>query len=139
MNNITEILHPVRNVTVNGSPVEVRELQWGSAREFVKMLSGHAGQLLRTGDKGAITFSFESLPQLIAATDELSSYLICKATGKDAAWLESLPTSKALELLETALALTLNDELIKRGNGITERLAATFGTKKTTATPSANS
>jgi hypothetical protein len=112
-----DILFPDREITVGGKQkIKVRELAWPDARAFMTELAGYLEKLFDA--KGEVKIDVSVITGLITTTDELISSLVAKTTGKDKAWLDTLPLGSVLDLIETALALNLSDELLAKGKKI---------------------
>jgi len=120
------VLNPVKELTIGGEQIAVRELRWAEALEFLKKLSGHVGALIKVGADGSVRTSLDlaNLAALITGTDDLASHLATKSTGKDAAWFGALSVTDALTVLDTALELNLNDALLKKVGALGRRLSA---------------
>jgi hypothetical protein len=133
MSNETEILHPVKSLTIAGQEVTVKELPWFEAIEFIKKLSGFIGSLIDAN--GTLRVDIGAVTEMIVSTDELATTLITKTTGKDSEWVKTLSLSDALSLLDTALALNLSDEIIQKGKSIAGRFRRFAGEGMRTANP----
>jgi hypothetical protein len=115
-----EILFPDSDLKLStGEVIRVRELSWHEALEFLKKLSGHFGQF----GAGDITALLANLPALITSVDELALHLVDKAAGLTAERFTTLAARDALAVLDKAVEINLNEDLIQRG----KKLAARFG------------
>jgi len=131
MNDI-EILFPDRDLKLStGEVIRVRELSWREALEFLQKLSGHIGKLGAsvsvmdaTTAGAAVTALLANLPALIASVDELALYLAEKSAGLSAEKFGALAARDALAVLDKALEINLNEELLKRGKSIAARIGA---------------
>jgi len=133
MNDI-EILFPDRDLKLStGEVIRVRELSWREALEFLKKLAEHLGKSgsglnAATGLEGMIA----QLPSLIAGADDLALWLAEKSAGLSAEKFGALAARDALAVLDKALEINLNEELLARGKSIAARL----GGVNATAAPS---
>lgn len=144
-------LRPQKTVPLASGDLIARDLPWQESLEFLRLLSGHAKELLAAvnapGNEGKTneTLLAQLLPkltELITNAGGLSMFLLTKSTGKDAAWFaENLGTLETLEVLDAALEVNLSDELIALGKKVGGRLARVMPAGKTTSTtpPSATS
>jgi hypothetical protein len=130
-----DILFPDREVAIGKQSVKVRELAWPDARAFMTELAGFLGKLMN--DKGEVRIDVGIISEIITASDSLIESLILKTTGKDKAWLETLPIGAVLDLVGTALDLNLSDELLVKGKKIAGSFQK-FADARRTATPAAS-
>lgn len=124
------VFNPIREVKLgDGTIVAVREMPWPHMLHFLQLLAQHLGGM--TQANGDITVNASSIAALVSSTDELSRYLLLNSTKKDEAWLESLGFSDGLALLDVALELSLNDEVMSRGKNLAGRIKGLFQTRPT--------
>lgn len=133
MTSETEILHPAKSLKIHGETVVVRELKWKDALEFLNQLGGFLGALI--DNKGTLRVNISAFADLIKSTSSLSAMLVCKSAAKDEAWLDTLSLGQMLELLDTALALNLSEEIIAKGKKIAGRFQNFAGGTLRTAPP----
>jgi hypothetical protein len=138
MTSEIEILHPVTELKINSETVEVRELRWAHALEFLRKLSAHVGKLVSVTSTGQIAASLDmdKLVAVITGAEDLAAYLVEKSTGKDANWLNELSVSDAVTVLDAALALNLSEDLLKKVSALGQRFAVVMPGAKVTASPS---
>lgn len=127
-----EILNPVRSVKLAAGELQVRELNWRDALEFMAKLSKHAGALF--DEKGSVTLDLEKLGSLVMGTKEVADHLLMKATGREQEWVDGLSLSEALVVIDAALELNLSPELIARGKKVAGRVQGAFGREGRVAT-----
>lgn len=130
-------LFPSKQVKLHGGEaVEVREMAWPDALEFLRKLTAFAGSYLKPD--GSFAFSMTGLADLVNSSAELSNFLILKSTDQSEAFLERLPVCSALDILDSALELNLSEEVLKRGKKLGARFQALAGKspKPTTSTTS---
>jgi hypothetical protein len=121
MLNEIEILFPDKELKLStGESVRVRELSWREALEFIQKLSGHLGKLGASDMAGLIS----QLSTLVSTVDELALYLAEKSAGMSAEKFGALAARDALAVLDKALEINLNEELLKRGKSIAARFGA---------------
>jgi hypothetical protein len=129
-----KILHPVIPVATGPEGkdiVEVREMRWPDALAFLQALGKEVGQVMTT--TGNISFTPDKLPDIIGQSGALIEHLICKATGRDAAWLNTLTTGEMLDLLDAAVELNVSPELFARGKAVADRVKKVFAKENTDA------
>jgi hypothetical protein len=120
-----DILNPQTTIAINGETIAVRELNWRDGTAFLQSLAVAVAELLDA--KGEFVPSAASFGNLITNSTELTEQLIAKATNKDATWLAERTMAEVLQLLNIALELNLNAELIARGKSLAERVRGAFG------------
>jgi hypothetical protein len=141
MNNEIEILFPDRDLQLStGEVLRVRELCWREALEFLRLLSSQLSTVGRVTPRGAganaasgdAAYNAEAggmvgllgqLPDLIKGADELTGYLAEKAAGLTPEKFGALAARDALAVLDKAIEINLNEELLARG----KKLAGRFG------------
>lgn len=115
-----QILFPRSEVKIGNETVMVHELVWIDALDFLKQFGGYIGKLT-FNQRGELAISPELVANLIANTDELSTLLLTKSTGRDALFVRSLLLGQVLDLLDAALALNLSEEILVKGKKIAGR------------------
>lgn len=132
MPNDQDILCPKKEIKLGNTLVEVRELAWPDAMEFLKMLAGQIEKVIdpKTGN---FRVSVEALTAVIAETGDLTSFLIAKSTGREA---KEFSITQGLKVLDEALALNLTQDIINGGKGVATRIQSFAGLgKPAKATP----
>lgn len=120
----SEILAPKKVIAVGGCKVEVRELAWPKALEFLKALGEEFTKSFeQTNGDGSPPATIEGITKLITGSQRLSEMLIVNATGLKP---EQLSVSQAMDVLEAALELNLSDDLIARGKRFADSLRDRF-------------
>ena len=134
-------LYPQTDIALrDGRNVTVKELCWGDAMELFRRLQAHAGKLI--DPQGRIILDADHLAGIIAGIDDLSGFLLSKATSLPVDQIQALPLRDGLRVLEEAIALTLNEEVVAQGKKVAGRVKAAFGIEtmtKTASPPSATS
>jgi hypothetical protein len=135
----TPLLHPIREVTTCMGKVEVRELSWERALEFLKMLSSHSRQFVSAD--GKFNFNLDKMAELVSGASELSTFLlkhsVCKGAGDaDGKFLgdnfaDVLPFSEGLVLLDAALEINLSPEILALAKKTAARFAPAAGNRAT--------
>ncbi len=121
----TRILNPKKELMIAGETVTVRELAWMDALDFLKQLGGYLGKFI--SPKGEIEISASSITDIIANTDELSTALVTKTTGRDADFLRTVSLGQMLDLIDAALELNLSEEILAKGKKIAGRFQGFAG------------
>ncbi len=121
-NNDAVILFPNRELKIGNETVTVSELKWADALGFLKQLSGHMAAFV-TAD-GKLKIDVAELGKVVASSEDLAVSLIAKATGHDADWVNNLPLSVVLDLVDVALELNLSDDLLAKAKKIGGRFKA---------------
>jgi len=128
-------LYPQTDIALrDGRNVTVRELCFGDSMELFKRLQGHAGKLIDA--QGRVILDAEHLAGIIAGIEDLSQFLLSKATSLPAEQVQALPLRDGLRVLEEAIALTLNEEVVGQAKKVAGRIKAAFGIETTIKTPS---
>lgn len=135
---------PIQKLKINGQEVTVRELRWTDAREFLNRLAQQAGAFFETTESPetgiSVKFVFD-LPRLVKVVQEsgaLADFLLLKATGQPESWLGEISLPEGLTVLEAALALNVNPEVIAALKKTVAAVAGAMGSGKTSeaaATP----
>jgi hypothetical protein len=118
------VFDPVRELTINGEKITIRELPWPQALKFTKMLVESSREFAK---EGKFEFTMESLPALVINAGQLSTFMILQATGRDEKWLEQIPFSSACEILDAALAINLSPEVLGKAKKAAGRFAQAIG------------
>lgn len=145
-------LNPVEKVTLSQGEVEVRQMPFVQALEFIKKLSALAGQMFDTegrfvlaakngidGPNGAnVEINLGVLQDIVGSSSELTLFLIQHSTRKDAEWINSLSAAEGLVVLKKAIEMNLSQEILSLGNELAGFLADAFRRKPaaTQKTPS---
>jgi len=133
-----QILNPVKTVQVGGEQIEVREIKWRDAVQFLQELSKQAANFITP--QGNLQLSADNLPSVVIQSASLIDLLLTKSTGKDSAWINDLNPHDVLVLIDAAIELNASPELFARGKTVAGRLKAVFvgqtGAVSTKSTPS---
>ncbi|MBI5771921.1 MAG: hypothetical protein HZA93_29380 [Verrucomicrobia bacterium] len=141
MSTTPTILRPTITVTLASGPVELRDLPWQDALEFLRRLSSHAKDILASATAGDGRVDLQALlpklTELVTNVGELSTFLLTKSAGKDEEWLKQFGTLETMALLDAALEVNLSDGLLALGKKVAGRLARVLPAKAetTSATP----
>lgn len=128
-----DILNPQIPLKIAGEEIKIHELNWRDGTAFLQRLATAAATIV---DKdGTFTPSAHSFAALVTNSTDLTESLVLGATGRDKAWLQERTMAEVLQLLNIALELNLNAELIARGKSLADRVRGAFGL--TTPNPSA--
>lgn len=157
-------VHPVEVVKLrDGSGVEVRELSWIKALEFMSQLSAHAQEIVepltaeiaKCEDRRPFPPSLKQgvqmeeylaemvkweearrqvigrvllsqVQKIITGSGSLAEFLLTHSVKLDPDRLNALGAADALRLLESAIGLTLNEEILSRGKAVAARVLAAF-------------
>lgn len=111
--------------------MEVRELPWKAHIRIIKELTSHVKELLsaQRGPSGEIELDVDVIVSKIASMEDLTSWVMQQATGKDAAWVEGLSGREALIILTETVKLNLSPELVGAGKELAGHMGAVFGLK----------
>ncbi len=134
---MTDLLNPIRRLTVRGEPLEVRELTWKELAHVLQELSGTA--LALVGANGQIILDREKLLAALAANESLLSWILEKATGRDAPWIGTLSLRELAPVLDALLDLNLHAETLAALKKTWTRTSQTLGLPKLLAAPSISS
>jgi hypothetical protein len=129
-----KILNPVIQVPLDNGKVEVRQLPFLKAIEFLKKLAGISASLFTADGKFRLVKSspdpsnpsaasnlqldIAGIQEVINQSGDLAEFLILNSTAKDRAWLESLSLAEGMTVLEHALRANTAPEILALGNGI---------------------
>lgn len=140
----TKILNPVKALQLSDSnSVEVRQMPFLKAMEFIKKIGALAGNLIddkgqfklaKFKGKGAdkmMELDLSFLQTLIGDSADLMIFVIKHSTGKEEAWVEKLSAAEGMEVLKTALELNLSDEVLALGKETAVFLTGRFAKGKT--------
>ncbi len=129
MSNELELLDPVRTVDIGGEQVQVRELRWLDALQFLQKLAGGIEQVVGTqaiGPDGTVRLNADKLREAVLSGGELANTLLAKATGLPQARLDALSASQALSLLQAAIEINFREELLGKLRGVGAALQGTL-------------
>ena len=124
------ILNNTREVTLAGESVTFRELRAVDGIEFLKRLSKYA-----SGMKSSQAEDYTSkLTEIIVGAEDVSTFLVLKASSKGSEWLDKISATEFLEALQIAIDLNITDTFIKKAQGV----AASIKSRMHGTTPSAS-
>ena len=124
-----ELLDPVRTVDIGGEQVQVRELRWLDALQFLQKLAGGIEQVAGTqaiGLDGTVRLNADKLREAVLSGGELANTLLAKSTGLPQARLDALSASQALSLLQAAIEINFREELRGKLRGVGAALQGTL-------------
>jgi hypothetical protein len=150
MMNDLKILNPTEAVQLSAETVEVRQLPFLRALEFMKQISSMVGALFDergrfklvrrdASQPDAPVYDLAPLKSLIESSADLAVFLLKHSTGKDDEWVAKLSASEGLTLLHAALRLNLSKEVLALGNEMAAFLAGAFSREAATKTTAASS
>ncbi len=116
---------PPTRLLIGRREFEVRELAWPEALEFFRRLGAATTAMLTSDGKPRPTADF--LPELITQAGAAVSFLLQHSVGLSADELQSLPGTAVVRLTQSALELTLNEDVVAAGKAVAERLRRAFG------------
>jgi len=122
------ILTPQKTVRIGGVEITVRDLPWPVMKHFMEKLSAH---LKATGAGVMDSSFFDQLPTITASASDLAEYLVSetcvvKETKVEGAWLQQRTATEFLTLLDAALEVVFNEEFVKLGKSVAERVQGAF-------------
>lgn len=109
------------------TPVDVKELRWPDAMQFMRMLSEQIGLFTGQNELGQPVFDLSRLKEAIPAAGNLAEFLVQRATGLSAETIAVLTASEFLELLAEAMEVNLSEELLGKFQRVARVAARTFG------------
>ena len=121
MSTELELLDPVRTVDIGTEQVQVRELRWLDALQFLQKLAAGIEQVVGTqaiGPDGAVRLNADRLREAVLSGGDLANTLLVKATSLPQARLESLSASQALTLLGAAVEINFREDLLGKLKGV---------------------
>lgn len=107
--------------------VEVRELRWASALQFIQMLAEHVAGATKPDEQGRPVFNLDRVKELVPGTAALAQFLVERTTGLKPAEIECLPTSAFLEILAVAMEKNLSEDLVGKFQRVAGVVTRTFG------------
>ena len=136
-----EIINPVAVVKFNGGEIRVREMHFPQALELFQRLEKRlVGLFVSAGELTApdrATLGLLVLRAIAGSGDDIV-FILVNTTDLTEEQARQLGPTAAMRLLETALALTLNDEVIHSGKTMAARLGAAFGPTSAPASSSSS-
>lgn len=128
------ILTPQKIVQIGAIEITVRDLPWPVMKQFLDRLSHQVSGLIgsavsagKSPDAAAIGSKFlDQLPALVANSTELAEYLVCSTTGFNPDALRKHSSTEFLMLLDASLEVVFNDEFIRLGKSVAERVQGAF-------------
>jgi hypothetical protein len=133
------ILTPQKTVRIGNTDVTVRDLPWPVMKQFLDRLSHQVSGLIgnavsSTPDTSAAAIGskfLDQLPSLVGNSVELSEYLVnetCAVNGTklEGAWLQQRSATEFLTLLDAALEVVFNEEFVRLGKSVAERVQSAF-------------
>ena len=130
--------NPDHTLTINGQPVEVRELRATDALALLRNLASYAGQLSDADGKISLDAAslMKKLTAIITNTEELTNFLVLKTTGQKEQWLGEISATEYVEVLAKAIELNLSCGIQKRIASLGESVGRFL--PKLTTPPAAN-
>ena len=134
-----ETINPVAVVKFNGGEIRVREMYFPQALELFGRLEKRLVGVFATGelttiDKGVLVLLI--VRAIAGSTDDIV-FILLNTTELTEDQVKTLGPTAAMRLLQAALELTLNEEVIASGKAMAARLGAAFGPNS--APPSSSS
>jgi hypothetical protein len=123
-------------VKFEGAPhIEVRRMRWKATRQFLKLFGNAYTDFIKGAMEGGLEENqklaiLAQLPNLIAQSEVLSTYLVTNATDLTAEQLDALDGLLATEVLRVALEINLDDEIKNSFAGIGAAIVAMMPAKK---------
>ncbi len=141
--NAISILNPVQSVTLSRDSVEVRQMPFLQALQFLKEVSGLAGKLfdakgnflLAKKSSNGVELDLQPLQDMVSSTGDLAVFLLKHSTGKDDEWISKLSAAEGMTVLKAAIEINLSPEILKLGNDLAGFLVAAFTKKTATKEP----
>ena len=121
MSTELELLDPVRVVDIGTEQVQVRELRWLDALQFLQKLAAGIEQVVGSqavGADGTVRLNADRLREAVLSGGDLANTLLAKATSLPQARLESLSASQALTLLGAAVEINFREDLLGKLKGV---------------------
>jgi hypothetical protein len=126
-----------KELNIGGSSVTVSEFTWSDTFEFLRMLSKHSSEIM--DDQGRFSLRIDKITKLICGAQELTEFAIIHSSGLTQEAIRKLSFADGLELLDAALEINLNAEILGRAKKVGGRFTAAIGVKlgasKATASP----
>lgn len=145
MSNAPSVIRPEISVRIAGGNVIVRELSGLDALHFFGLLAKHGGEIFRAilhTEGGKLTVNLDGLisklVEIVTSVEEVSSFLIAKATQDDKA-LEKYGALQCLALLDAAMEVNLTDEHIALAKRVGGRVGRFLAAQKSDTPKSATS
>lgn len=117
--------------------VNVREMKWGKAIAFVRLLSAELAGLITVDARGKPNLDLSKLPEIVGSSETVSRTLILSSTELTDEELDELPAGTVLELLEAAIDMNLTEELLGKGRRIGAKVSGVFGASPQAPAPPA--
>lgn len=111
--------------------VAVRELRWGDAIGFIQLLSAELSGLVGVDANGRAAIDSTKIPELVRTSSALTDYLVEKSTDITPVELRDSSASDALEVIDAALEVNLNDTLLGKLRKVGARVMGAFGATPT--------
>lgn len=118
------VLNPVKELTVNGKTVQVRELRAVDGLQFIKRLADFLGDLQPSKSNGEVAVK---ISELVCQSTDLAQHLVLKSTGNGEQWLSEISTEEFVDVLEAAVDLNLHQDLVKKIRGVVASIKAKLG------------
>ena len=142
--------NPVETLQIEGRTLDVRQMPFLKALEFLKKLGAIAGQLFDTQGKflllkkkatgpsatdnsqtpaaiaqlATYDINVEQLTKFIQESGDLATFLIQHSTRQDNAFIENLSLGEGLAILHKAIEMNLSPEIQELGKALAGSLAA---------------
>ena len=127
-----DILKAITEIKIGDETVNIKELAWPDALALLNKLASQIGKFMTTDGKFVLTV--DNIATIITGSQDISEWLMLKATGKDAAWLATLTFSQALSVLDAAISVNIRPDFFVQAERIGQRIKKVFnldGLKKT--------
>lgn len=125
---MSDVLNPVRSVTIRGTIVEVSELKWKDYTKAIKELSASLLKLVGA-DSRTINIDRDLIVDVITEQEHLLTWVLIKTTGKPQEWIDDLTGKEALSLVQVVVDLNLSPEVISGGKALAGQMGKVFGLK----------
>ena len=128
-----DILKAITEVKLGDQTITIKELAWPDALALLNKLASHAGKFITTDGKFVLTT--ENVATIVTGSQDISEWLMTKATGKDTAWLATLTFDQALTVLDAAISANIRPDFFVKAERIGQRINAVFGLDKSKNPP----
>ena len=129
MSLTTDVWIPERTLTTNGKSIVIREMSWRDTLKLTTMLGDFV--LSMVTPEGKPQPLSEIISGAVMQSETAVEFVLTKSTDLDSAQIDRLPASTVVQIVATAIVLTLNDDTLSAGKALAERLRLAFGASPT--------
>jgi hypothetical protein len=133
-----ELIETQRRVAVGSETVTVYEVKW---KDYVRLIRELVAHLIPLYDpkNGSLKLSEAAIVGALQNAEGLVSWFVAASVKKEEKWVDELPASQLLPLLNVVVKVHLSEELVSQGKALAEQMRGAFGLSGPSPAPSTTS